>query len=117
MGGNIGGGARANDAKGLGAGPVTWRTLVRHGDTCRDAHLDRSLLGFIEGDPELDSVPELCEAQPGILLKAVRHLTALLAFLTLQGLGQVPVHYVYPGGHQCSGIESLRARSRPLGRR
>ena len=87
-GGDIGGGARANDAKGHGAGPVTWRTSVRHGDMCRDSHLDKSLLGFIEGDPELDSVPELCVAQPGILLKAVRHLTALLAFLTLQGWGR-----------------------------
>ena len=53
--------------------------------------LQGCLSRLIEGDPELDPVPELCEAQPGVLLKPVRHLTAHPAALVLQGLGQVPV--------------------------
>ena len=60
--------------------------------------LKGGLSGFVEGDPELDPVPELCEAQPGVLLEPVCHLSLQPAAAVLQGLGKVPVVQRHGGG-------------------
>ena len=51
--------------------------------------LKGGLSGLVEGDPELDPVPELCEAQPGVLLEPVRHGGVEPAAVLLQRLRRV----------------------------